>query len=154
MGAKIKGADKLSLLLRQGGERAVRRARSQMKREIGKIEQLAKDFAPVDHKGPGPGLPPGHELERSIRQRRTYENNRRLAVAVDVGGTVDGVDVDDYALLMHEGLAPYGSGAFQPGPATKAKGGQAGGKFLERAYKEREQVMVKEIITHIKKEFE
>lgn len=154
MGAKLHGGEKLFLLLSQGGPRAVRRAREQMKRQGEAIAKQAQKYAPVDHKGPGPGLPPGRELERSIESHKNYESNRRLQMVVNVGGVVDGVDVDDYVMEMHEGLAPYGSGEYQLGPASVAKGAGVGGKFLERAFREREDKLVDEIVAEIEKEFD
>lgn len=41
-----------------------------------------------------------------------------------------------YAVIMHECLAPYGSGLFNLGPLSevkRARGNDVGGKFLERA---------------------
>jgi hypothetical protein len=151
MGMKVKGTGELMLLLRQGGPRAVRRAREQIKREGERIASRARDLAPVDYKGQSRQDPPRRELERSIRAERFYEDNRRLAVLVNVGGVVDGVDVDVYAVQMHEGLAPYGSGAFEKGPASKAKGPDVGGKFLERAFNERAPHMVADIVSEVRK---
>lgn len=152
MAGRVTGAAELMLVLRQLGPRAVRRAREQMKRESEKIADLARDYAPVDHDGPTKGQPPGHELERSIRAEKDYEDNRRLKISVVAGGRVGDVDVDEYATLMHEGLGPYGSGAYRPGPGTLAKGPQAGGKFLERAHKERETHMIADITAEVLKE--
>ena len=151
MGIRTKGFDSLGLTLRQTGERAERRAREQMKREGEKIADIARTLAPVDYEGQTHGSPPARELERSIEAERSYEDNRRLTITVSAGGVVDGVDVDEYAGLMHEGLAPYGSGAYLPGPATRAKGGKAGGKFLERAFLERKDKLVAAITAAIRK---
>lgn len=132
MGLEFKGGytpENLAFVLRQGGERVVRRARETMKREADLIVKLAKSNAPVD-KG---------DLEESIRAERTYEDNQRLQIAVIVGGVGD---VDSYALAMEEGLAPYGSGAFNLGPRSREKaaaGNDVGGKYLERAWLEREE---------------
>lgn len=42
-------------------------------------------------------------------------------------------DVADYAWLMEEFLTPHGSGGYSARPGTRAKGPQAGGKYIERA---------------------
>lgn len=133
--------ENLVLALRQGGERVVRRAREAMKREADKIVLLAKSNAPVD-KG---------DLEASIRAEKEYEDNKRLQINVMVGGG----EVDTYAVQMHEGLAPYGSGAFHLGPGSRAKaaaGNDVGGKYLERAFEARRDKIPEEIFIEIKDE--
>ncbi|CAO3459773.1 hypothetical protein [Azospirillum argentinense] len=151
MGMRARGVEGLGITLRQVGERAVRSARERMKREGETVAELARQYAPVDHEGPTRGSPPGRELERSIRAEKVIETNRRLAIAISAGGTVGGVDVDAYAALMHEGLAPYGSGAYQPGPLTRAKGGKAGGKYLERAFTDRQDRIIDAVVQAIKR---
>lgn len=155
----------LSVLLRQGGPRAVRAAREQMKKEADKIVKLAKDNAPILHHdviaggagtaaevhaagfsgSPGP-------LERSIKREDTYEDNRRLQINV-----VAGEGLGAYPLMMEEGLAPYGSGAFKLGPLSREKrlaGKDVGGKFMERALGARQDAMPDEILTAIITELE
>ncbi len=52
----------------------------------------------------------------------------------------NGRSIEKYATMMEEGLAPYGSGAFNLGKNSKAKaagGKDVGGKFMARAFKKR-----------------
>lgn len=146
MGMKItKGLD-LGVRLRQSGERASKRARELMRRVGKKIEETARDYAPRDFHGPTPGSPPARELERSIQMITPRDSTGRIQVMVTVGGSVGGsvfrrggtaVNVDDYALEMHEGV-------YQLGPESRRKqaaqpGKEVGPKFLERAYVEHTQ---------------
>jgi len=124
--------------INQAGERAVKGVSDMMKKEGEQIQELARDYAPYDD---------GY-LEKSIKVQSGKDENGRVAVTVYVDGSTPaagGKAVGDYALLMHEGLGPYGSGYYKPGEGTMAKiyaGFKAGGKFLERAFKERTRTLV------------
>jgi hypothetical protein len=65
-----------------------------------------------------------------------------MEVEIEVGGVVNGVDVDDYAWMVHETQAPYGDMPLGPKSQAKNAGNPAdrfvGGKFLERAADEHE----------------
>jgi HK97 gp10 family phage protein len=120
---RITGANALMAQLRSTGLLVPANARKVMQKAADQIEE-AKLNAPVDT----------HALERSIRQIKSYSTFRgRLQIDIDVGGVVDGIDVDVYALEVHEN---YDSR--NPGPGTLAKmaanpGRHIGAKFLERA---------------------
>lgn len=77
------------------------------------IKTRSQANAPID-KG---NLEQAHTVEPDARRRR---------VAITVGGVVSGVNVDAYALAMHEGH-------YTPGPCSRAKGPHTGPKYLERA---------------------
>jgi len=127
----------LGIRLSQFGPKVVKHVVDVMRDESGIIQELARNNAPVD-KG---------DLEGAIKidEDRGGINRRvRLLVYVDPDhpdGDRDDSRVGDYMMLMHEGLAPYGSGAYQLGIKSRAKasaGMDVGGKFFERAYLERE----------------
>jgi len=122
--------------LDQIGEKALRGIYGVMQDEGKIIEHLAKLFAPVDD---------GY-LEDAIKTDDTPPGRTALgrfgrgkvSVYIDMSMPADGAKVvGDYAMRIHEGLAPYGSGAYQLGPKSIAKGGEVGGKFMERAANER-----------------
>lgn len=132
--------------IRQVGDRAVRGVSDIMQEEGEAIAQLAREFAPVDQ----------GNLEEAIKVEVARGGSRgRISVDVYIDpdmpaphinpdGTVtkgtESKTVGDYAAAMHEGLAPYGSGAFKLGPRSLAKaasGAAVGGKFLERALAKR-----------------
>lgn len=137
------------MLLHQVGDRATRGISDVMREEGEIIRDLARDNAPVDD----------YDLERAI----TMDVDRsgvhgRTQVYIYVDEDVEGADgkaVREYATLMHEGLAPYGSGfagdVWNPNyPESKSKlkaaaGYAVGGKFLTRALKERYAIMMRKV---------
>jgi len=137
--------------IRQTGDRAVKGVSDVVRDEGEKVQELARDMAPHDD---------GY-LEAAIKveeskstqgrdvQGRFTSGGGRLQVTVyvdgDMPGSHDRKTVGDYALLMHEGLSPYGDGTYKPGEGTLAKiyaGMKAGGKFLERALRERRKHLI------------
>lgn len=127
----------LGIRLKQVGPKVVKHVVDVMRDESERIQKLAQANAPVD-KG---------DLEGAIKidEDRGGINRRvRLLVYVDPDhpdGTRSDSTVGDYMMEMHEGLAPYGSGAYHLGPLSIAKaaaGNDVGGKYFERAYLERQ----------------
>ena len=125
----------LGMRLSQLGPKVVKHVVDVMRDESEKIQELARDNAPRDD----------GDLENAIKvdEDRGGVNRRvQLLVYVDPNHIdSDGREVGRYMMKMHEGLAPYGSGAYQLGPESiikAAAGYDVGGKFFERAYLERE----------------
>lgn len=134
MGMRVTGDEAVALFLRNVADRVPSNARKNMTRGADRIVRKAKLYAPVDE----------HNLEESIRQERTYTDSQgasvvsggRVAIKISVGGTVNGVNVDEYAARIHENYDEE-----HPGKGTQAKrdanpGVHVGGKFLERALEE------------------
>lgn len=101
-------------------------------RQVSKLimEQSQKN-CPRDFKGPhGRHSMPGLELERAHHIEEEYGDMRRIESSIEVGGDVDGVNVDDYAEIMEQG-------SYNLGPASIQKmaenGCEVGEKYLERA---------------------
>jgi hypothetical protein len=127
----------LTLTLQQTGHKAVDGVAQVMREGGEEIAELAKDYAPYDASSPAGR---GHLQDAiEVKTERTGINGR-LVVTVWVNGNRlgnGGKRIGEYAFLMHEFLAPYGNPAiFHAGPGTLAKGSKAGGKFLERAYRD------------------
>jgi hypothetical protein len=126
----------LEARLNQIGDRAVKGVSDVMRRAAIRIRDLARAYAPVKT-----GL-----LERSIDYAVIRDDKRRNSyivfidldeIKVNTKGNVK--ELGDYAFLMHEGLSPYGSGAFKLGKksaAKRARGKKVGGRFLTRAAKD------------------
>lgn len=148
--SKVKcDVDSLTMTLTQIGERAIRGISDVMKEEGEKIRDLARANAPVDE----------GDLERAIKMEaeRTGINGRtQVYVYVDESVTgEDGKEVGEYAKLMHEGLAPYGTGLAgdvnnpdYPGSKSKLKaamGYDVGGKFLTRALADRYDILMAKV---------
>lgn len=94
------------------------------------IRDLARDYAPVEE----------GNLEQAIQtkeDRQGINTRMRVLIGIELDYPAQrGKTVDAYAMLMHEGLAPYGSGAYQLGEDSQRKrnmGSDVGGKYLERA---------------------
>lgn len=123
---KAVGLTELIAGLRHGAESVPDKARKTMHRGAEKILKEAVLNAPVDDA----------ELEDSGHIVKGYEMRGRLKIDVVFGGIVRGVDVDRYAMQIHEnyeGMLRKG-----PGPGTLAKmaanpGRIIGSKFLQRA---------------------
>ena len=114
----------VKLMLRNVAERVPDRARKTMHKYADLIVADAKLFVPVDT----------HNLEESIHKVVSYGFRGRLQIDIEAGGFINGVDVDEYALMIHENYE-----ALHPGAGTAAKrlanpGVYIGSKYLERAY--------------------
>lgn len=125
---KIKGFDTFQAMIRSIAEKVPDKARKTMHRVADRVVTEAKLNTPVDE----------FNLEDSIRKEVSYASYRgRLVIEIKVGGMMNGVNVDKYAMLVHENyegaVAPNG-----PGRRTKMKMGNnpgryIGSKFLSRA---------------------
>lgn len=127
--------------LRRVGNDAAHGVSDVLRSEGHKIHELAVDYAPLDE---------GY-LEKAIRYEESIGDRNRLEVRVYVDITAPGSNgrsVGDYAFYMHELLEPYGGpgnprmivGRTRPlgGSAIKQYAGmKVGGKFLERAFRDR-----------------
>lgn len=120
---KTQGFSGLYASLRHAGQRVQENGRKTMHRQADAIVKEARLNAPVDK----------HNLEESIRKEIDYVQRGRLQITIKMGGFVGGVNVDRYALEVHENYE-----SMKPGPGTLAKmqanpGRIIGSKFLERA---------------------
>lgn len=127
MGLKAEGLNELAARLRYAATKVPDNARKVMHREADVIVKEAVLNAPVDDA----------QLEKSIHKEIAYEARGRLTIAIVAGGTVDGVDVSRYAVVIHENYE-----AMKPGPNTLAKrranpGRRIGSKFIQRAVQAR-----------------
>lgn len=120
--------------IEQVGARAERSVLQVMRTEAEEIARLASDFAPRDDS----------ELDHSIKvgeDRGGINGRTRVFIYIDPEATDNkGASIVEYGLIMHEGLAPFGSGAYNLGEGSVVKDGGSGvvgGKFLERAYRKR-----------------
>lgn len=129
--------DKLrqNLFARQGRANAAMKKAAEAGAEL--IMKKSQDNCPVDTYN----LEEAHHIEESI----TRADNVRYSVVVsgEGYGSEDPRDVDSYAILVHEMLAPYGAGELDGKPfhvknspqnnAKIAAGKDVGGKYLQRA---------------------
>lgn len=151
MDMKVTGMKELQAQLRYTAEKVPDNARKAMHRAADHILKEAKLNTPVDK----------FNLEKSIRKEVTYGVRGRLQINILVGGMmVDGVNitkqknrnlskqqrkrrvnVDQYAVLVHEAYETSVAYKNGPGPGTRAKmlanpGRKIGSKFLERALRD------------------
>lgn len=114
-------AEELAATMSRDGETTTKRALRQQRKAAQKVMEESIANAPVD-KG---NLEAAHE----ITERRGSAN--RVETTVEVGGVVNGVDVDDYAWEMHEGDYDLGprSAAKQASDPSHA----VGREYLQRA---------------------
>ncbi len=145
--------DELIVEIRQTGERARKNAARRMGQEAERIQQLARDYAPVDSEG----------IEESIRVEKEGGERigERVSFTVFVDGdhiAPDGTPVGEYAFMQHEGLVRAKGGGWtynwHPGPKTRQKmaelGVFCGPKFLERAADEREQEIAESVFNAVR----
>jgi hypothetical protein len=91
------------------------------------------------------------EAAHHIEVRQANQNN--LGISVNVGGTVDGVDVSAYAMEQHENNGTI----WNQGPGTLAKQARTtrrvGAGFLDRAFDERRDPLMEAIVDALFGEF-
>lgn len=122
-------------MIMQTGNRAANGISAMMKNMAEQIKKETVDNAPVDT----------HGLEKAIETssegggRDPIGRFQRVRYVVYINANTensDGEAVGKYAMIMHEELAPYGSGNYKLGKDSQTKaatGKDVGGKFLERA---------------------
>lgn len=142
----VTGADQVFVALRNTADRVSATARKTMHRGADQIVREAKLNTPHDD----------GELEDSIKKEVAYGERGRLQIDVVCGGIVRGVNVDNYAMEVHEnyeGMLRHG-----PGPNTLAKmnanpGRYIGSKFLERARAAVAPKLIRDMIQAVTREF-
>lgn len=158
MGVTVTGAEELRYLLKQAGQKAVKGAIDQMRKEAQKIADLARQMAPVDE----------GDLEKAIivteegggRDSSGRFARKQLSVGVDMDAPAgfnkrgEQITVGAYAYVMHEHLAPFGK--FGLGPLSRLKQSRqsvmVGGKYLERALAEIEPGLINRVVLRVKRE--
>jgi len=141
--ATITGVGQVKARLRNIAEKVPDHAARTMRTIAAKIEKQSKLQCPHDD----------GELEDSIHQEVMIdETNRRLVIDIVAGGVVRGVDVDQYAVIIHENYE--GQLKHGPGKNTLAKmaanpGVVIGSKFIQRAVDDAEPKLVKATIEAI-----
>ena len=130
--------------LRNTADRVKDAARKLMHRSAARIVAQAKINAPRDK----------WNLEESIRIERSYVGPfGRLQIRIIAGGMVNGVNVDDYAALVHEHY-DYVTRVNGPGEGTREKMAEypqatIGGKFLSRAAEQEDEKLALRMISEI-----
>lgn len=131
MGLRWKGLTPKALgTLWTNAARNVRReARDTLREETETIKDLSVQMVPLDT----------GEAEKSHRVVEKQANQFRMGISIEVGGMVDGVNVDDYILFLHEGDYKLGPRSSQKQAGSSVKVGR---KFLDRAYQERRDELI------------
>jgi hypothetical protein len=137
---KVTGVRETILRLRNIGDRVQENARKTMHRAADRIVKRAALYAPVDQ----------HNLEEAIEKRVTYEGKRnRLAIDVGIKPVVNGVNVEQYATIMHEG-------EYNLGPRSQEKadrtGAAVGPGYLTRAADEEKDKLTPQMIAAVNEE--
>lgn len=123
----------LGLELKQSSVQTRRDAKKVLREGAKRIRDTSIQQCAIDEGN----LEEAHELTVVRLSRDNIE------VEIEVGGVVNGVDVDEYAWKVHETQVPYGD--MPLGPKSQAKNESnppdrfVGGKFLERAVDENEE---------------
>lgn len=101
-----------------------------------------------------------HNLEKAHHIKTEFTRADHVRFSIEVSGVGSGSehprDVADYAMEMHEALAPYGYGAYNLGPLSQAKaaaGHDVGGKFLERAVESEKPAVIESIRKAVRRNF-
>lgn len=128
MGMRIVGLRETQVSIRQTGERAKSHVLRQMRKEAQEIKKISQEQAPRDE----------GNLEEAHHVTEVKKGRERTVIEIEVGGVVNGVNVDQYALEMHESVYNLG-----PESLKKQAGQQriVGRKYLERAVEERDREM-------------
>lgn len=141
-GLRVYGCEELAGLMKELAGKVPQQGRKIIDRGADKIVKEAQLNAPVDE----------HNLEDAIHKEKSYEGRGRLKVDLVVGGQVRGVNVDQYAALIHENYR-----SMNPGAGTLAKraanpGRYIGEKFLERAVDDNMPKLIKQMSEAILRE--
>lgn len=135
---KVTGIAGVLLEMKRIGERTNKAALRQLRREAQTIAEISQEQAPVLE----------GNLEMSHQIVETIGDGRRVEIAIEVGGQVNGVDVNGYLDFIHEAV-------YRLGPKSLEKQGRVkrvvGRKFLERARDEREDKIAGAIEAEIQK---
>jgi hypothetical protein len=146
---------RVKLRLDQEGERAVKGLSEVMKARGHDIMETAREFAPFRAPGDGGNPDLNRHLDHAIDMKVSLSGvNRRLAVVIFINGRKLGNQnktIAQYAYLIHEGLEPYGG--WKRGKGTVAKGLQAGGRFMTRAYEAYKERVIEESAAFCRKIF-
>lgn len=138
MGLRWRGLtpDQLAEQFRQSISRTRRESKKIMREVANDILLASQQMAPLDD----------GELEQAHDISIVRLNRDDMLLEIGVGGWVGGVNVDEYAWIMHERLSPYGD--LNLGPRSILKNAlnpanrKVGGKFLERAADEYEPIAI------------
>jgi len=124
---KVEGIGQVKAMLRNVAQKAFPHAARVMRSAADNVEKMSKLQCPHDD----------GELEDSIHQEvMTDDGNRRLAIDIVAGGVVRGVDVDEYAVIIHEnyeGQLKHGPGINTLAKMAANPGVVIGSKFIQRA---------------------
>jgi len=136
MGVKVTGVAPIKVNLANMAKRASKGAREAMKRGAVKITERSKEYAPRLH---NPDVKSSGSEEGFLEKAIEYEpiqtsSAGRIGYEVFVDEDAEAFGdktVGDYATIMHET-------DYNPGDKSRAKGGDVGSKYMERAYLELE----------------
>jgi hypothetical protein len=148
----------IEFILRQVGERAVKGVTAVLRQEAQEIERLARSFAPVDDGYLESAITATRVDSEADSRGRATRSFWRVWVDLEKAAPGDEKNpskvVGDYFVAMHELLMPYGNGPYNLGPKSQAKDGGSGvvgGKFMERAFADREKQIYKRAFWEIQK---
>lgn len=147
--------DKLrqSLFAKQGRANASMRQATEAGAE--RIMKKSQDNSPVDT----------YNLEEAHHIQQTLTEADHVRYKIEVSGSGFGSenprDVESYAMLVHENMAPYGTGELNGKPfhaadspqnnAKIAAGKDVGGKFLDRAVESEKKIAIEGIRQAVKR---
>lgn len=148
IGMKITGTNEVKVELRNVADRVADTARSAMRRSAIRIRDEARINAPRDL----------WNLEDSIQIVRDVGVSGRLQLDIDIIPVVNGVNVAQYALIIHEN---YNSIIVEDGDPNRRQGTREkqeqypnnviGEKFLERAANDEQKTLQKYMIEAVTK---
>lgn len=128
----ITGVDEVAVELRNTAEKLHSHSARELTRLGDRIVKRARNYAPED-KG---------NLVASIRAEKTKDERGRVQIDILAGGEVNGVNVDQYLLPVHENYEDMLYGPYGKGPSDKTKikmakfPGKVGSKFIDTAVKD------------------
>jgi len=149
MGVKSPSIEQTKVNIKNVAARASRGAREAMERGAIKIKDRAKEYAPRLHNPEAKsGLSGEGFLEKAIKYERVKAlGSGRMEFDVFVDEDAEaygGKKVGDYSTIMHET-------DYEPGEKSKAKGTNAGPKYMERAFLELRREITKDVEANIEK---
>ena len=127
--------NELAMLLDRAGKEGRDKAFKEMRERTYKIKERSVAQAPVDT----------GELEAAHRVRIHRNQTNKAHYRIEVTGVINGVDVDDYAYIIEEGIGWYHLGQKSKEKQDANPSVLVGAGFLRRAVEGEEAALIKAV---------
>jgi hypothetical protein len=125
----------LARLLKEAELEGRKSAFDVMREETTKVKEISQAQAPYDD----------GQLEAAHRIIIRRNQSNKASYIIEVGGTVNGVNVDEYAEIIHEGIGWTKLGKESDAKQARVSPLIVGDHFLSRAFDDRKDLIIKRV---------